>query len=71
VALISVDVQAASSSLRLVGEARTMADALAYARSLRQSNHLQKVFMSGQEEKMAGTQKVLRFSLDADWKTAP
>jgi hypothetical protein len=71
VALISVDVQAASSSLRLVGEARTMADALAYARSLRQSSQVQKVFVSGQEEKMAGPQKVLRFSLDADWKTVP
>jgi hypothetical protein len=71
VALISVDVQAASSSLRLVGEARSMTEALAYARSLRQSSHLQKVFVSGQEEKMAGTQKVLRFSLDADWKTTP
>jgi hypothetical protein len=71
VALISVDVQAASGSLHLVGEARDMAHALAYVKQLRQLPQLTKVYLTGQEEKLSGGHKVLRFALDASWSAAP
>lgn len=71
VALISVDIQAAASSVHLVGDAKTMDQALAYVKQLRQSPALKKVYLTGQEEKLSGTQKVLRFSLDASWSDAP
>lgn len=71
VALMGLDVQAASRSVHLVGEARNMADALAYVRQLRQAGALQKVFLSGQEDKQVAGQSVLRFSLDASWSDAP
>lgn len=71
VALISVDVQAAAGSVHLVGDAKTMEQALAYVKQLSQTSALRKVYLTGQEEKLSGTQKVLRFSLDASWSDAP
>ena len=71
VALMGLDAQAGARSLHLVAEARNMADALAYVRQLRQAPQLQKIYLSGQEEKQAGTQKLLRFALDASWSDAP
>ncbi len=71
VALISLDVQAASSSLHLVGEAKDMDHALAYVKQLSRAPSVQKVYLSGQEEKQNGAQKVLRFSLDASWVQTP
>ncbi len=71
VALISLDVQVASSSLHLVGEAKDMEHALAYVKQLSRSPSVQKVYLSGQEEKQNGAQKVLRFSLDASWVQTP
>ena len=71
VALISLDVQAAASSLHLVGEAKDMDHALAYVKQLSRSPSVQKVYLSGQEEKQNGAQKVLRFSLDASWVQTP
>ena len=71
VALMGLDVQAASHSVHLVGEARTMDDALAWVRQLRQAPQLQQLVLTSQEEKPAAGQKVQRFSLDASWSTAP
>ncbi len=71
VALISVDAQSAAGSLHLVAEARDMAHALAYVKHLRASPLLSRVYLTGQEEKLSGTQKLIRFSLDADWGAAP
>jgi hypothetical protein len=67
VTLISVEVQAASGNLHLVGEARDMEHALAYVRLLRQAPELRSVYLSGQEEKDLPSGKVVRFSLDANW----
>jgi hypothetical protein len=67
VTLISVEVQAASGNLHLVGEAKDMDHALAYVRLLRQSPELRNVYLSGQEEKDLASGKVVRFSLDANW----
>lgn len=71
VALMGVDMQAGARSMHLVAESRTMADALAYVQQLGQSGTLKKIYLTGQEEKLAGTQKVLRFSLDASWGGSP
>ena len=70
VALISVEVQANSGNLHLVGEARDMDHALAYVRLLRQAPELRSVYLSGQEEKELASGKVVRFSLDASWNAA-
>ncbi|WP_342617520.1 PilN domain-containing protein [Rhodoferax sp. GW822-FHT02A01] len=70
VALISIEVQATEGSLRLTGEAKDMEHALVYVKTLRRSPELRKVYLTGQEEKLSGTQKVVRFSLDASWVDA-
>jgi Tfp pilus assembly protein PilN len=71
VALVSIDAQAATGSLHLTAEAQDMEHALAYVRALRQAPALKKVYLTGQEERQAGTRKVVRFTLDASWADAP
>ena len=71
VALISIDVQGTGNSLHVTGEAKDMEHALAYVKALRRAPELSKVYLTGQEEKLSGTQKVVRFSLDAHWGDAP
>lgn len=67
VALLHVDAQAANRTLRLVGEAKGMEPALAYARALGQSPDLKKVVLTGQESKLQNGVPVVRFALDAAW----
>ena len=71
VALLSVDGQGKSRLLRLTGEARSMDDALAFARRLRQSAWIDAVQLTNHEERLTGAVTVLRFSLDVNWKSAP
>ena len=71
VALISLDVQTASSSVHMVGDAKDMEHAQAYVKKLRQAPALKKVYLTSQEEQRSGTQKLLRFSLDASWSDSP
>jgi len=67
VALLSVEVQGQARTIRITGEAKTMADAVAYVSRLRESQVLTAVFLSGHDEKQADAVTVVRFSLDAKW----
>lgn len=67
VALLSLDLQGAGRSLRLVGEAKGMEPALAYVKQLNQSPALQKVVLTGQESKVQNGMALTRFALDANW----
>lgn len=71
VALLSVEGQGKSRQLRLTGEARSMDDVLAFARRLRESARIDAVQLTNHEERLTGAVTVLRFSLDASWKSAP
>jgi len=67
VALLSVEAQGQARTMRISGEAKTMADVVAYVGRLRESPRLTSVFLSGHDEKQAGAVTVVRFSLDAKW----
>ncbi len=67
VALLSVEAQGQARTMRISGEAKTMADVVAYVSCLRESPRLTAVFLSGHDEKQAGAVTVVRFSLDAKW----
>jgi hypothetical protein len=69
VALLSVESQGQSRNLSMTGEAKTMADAVAYVNRLRQSSLIESVYLSQHEERQAGPVNVIRFSLEATWRT--
>lgn len=69
VALLSMESRGQTRTLRLAGEAKTMADAMAYVSRLRESPWIDTVYLASHEEKQAGAVKVIRFSLDAVWRT--
>ena len=71
VALLSVDGQGQSHTLRITGEAKAMADVVAYLRRLRQSSLIEAANLSHHEERQAGAVNVIRFSLDATWRAKP
>lgn len=67
VSLLSLESQGQTRTLRLTGEAKTMADAVAYVSRLRESPWIDAAHLSGHEERQAGAVRVIRFSLDAAW----
>ena len=67
VALLSVEVQGQKRSLRLIGEAKEMADVVAYVTHLRESPWIKAAYLSGHEEKQEGAIRLIRFSMDATW----
>lgn len=67
VALLSIEGQGQARTLRLTGEAQTMADAVAYVSRLRESPWIDAAHLSGHEERQVGAVRVIRFSLDAVW----
>lgn len=67
VALLSVEAQGQTRTIRISGEAKSMSDVAAYVRHLRESPLLASVFLNGHEEKQAGAVTVIRFALDAKW----
>ena len=67
VALLSVEAQGQKRSLRLTGEAKEMADVVAYVGHLRESPWIKAAYLTGHEEKQVGAVRVIRFSLDATW----
>jgi hypothetical protein len=68
VALLSLDAQGQAHTLRLTGEAKTMAEVLAYVGRLRALPSLDAVQLTSHEEKLAGNVKVIRFTVDATWR---
>ncbi len=67
VALLGVEAQGSTRVLHLVAEAKDVEDLLAYVKKLRASPVLRDVFVAGQEEKLVGSVKVIRFSVEATW----
>jgi len=68
VALLNLEAQGATRTLRLTGEAKTMADVVAYLSRLRESGLIEAANLTHHEEKSVGSVSVIRFSLDATWK---
>lgn len=68
VALLGVEAQAATRSLRLTGEARSMTDVVAYVNRLRRSPMAQSAVLATHEARRDGEVDVIRFSLDVVWK---
>lgn len=68
IALLSLDAQGQVHTLRLTGEAKTMADVVAYVGRLRTLPSLEAAQLSSHEEKLAGSVKVIRFAVDATWR---
>ena len=68
VALLDVEAQGQTRTLRLTGEAKAMADVVAYVSRLRESQLIESANLTHHEERMAGAVRVIRFSLDATWK---
>ena len=71
VALLSIDGQGQTRTLRIAGEARKMADVVAYVGRLRASPWVRTANLSGHEVKQAGALSVIRFALDVSWSTSP
>jgi hypothetical protein len=71
IALLSVESQGQSRTLRITGDAKSMGDAVAYVNRLRQSSLIEAVYLSQHEDRLAGPVHVVRFSLDATWKAQP
>ncbi|MCK9990398.1 MAG: hypothetical protein RugAbin2_01412 [Rugosibacter sp.] len=71
VALISIEGQGQARTLRMTGEAKTMADVAAYVTRLRGSSQIDAATLSGHEKRQVGAVEVIRFSLDVDWGGRP
>lgn len=71
VALLGLEVQADGQRLRLIGEARQMADVVAYVRRLRALPATRRAGLSAHESRLDGAVPLVRFTVDAQWGTAP
>lgn len=67
VALLSVDGDGKGRTLRIEGEAKTLAEAVAYVERLRQSPWFGAAHLSAHEEMQDGDVKLIHFSLEAAW----
>jgi Tfp pilus assembly protein PilN len=67
VALIGLELQADGQRLRLVGEARQMADVVAYVRRLRALPSTRRASLSAHEQRQEGNVALVRFTVDAQW----
>lgn len=70
VAVLGVDADARSRHLRLTGEAKSIDDMLAFVERLRESKHLQDVFLLGHEARTVGAVSVIAFTVAASWPEA-
>jgi Tfp pilus assembly protein PilN len=68
VALISIEAQGQTRSIRLSGEVKTMSDLVKYVASIRESSSIQTASLSHHEERQTGAVTVIRFVVDATWK---
>ena len=71
IALLGIEGQGLARSVRITGEARTMADVVAYIQQLRQSPLINAATLSGHEEKINGAVRLVRFTLDVAWGGQP
>lgn len=71
VALLVLEVQGASGTLRLAGEAKGMADAVAYLGRLRASPWIDSAHIVAHEERQNAGIGVVRFTIEAEWSGAP
>lgn len=71
VALLSLDAQGVAGSLRLTGEARSMAEVVAYVDRLRALPVLRSAELAGHEWRDAQGTPVLRFVLELRWSPQP
>jgi len=67
VAVLSIDAQGPGRTLRMVCEARTMADVVAYVARLRTSALVRAATLSHHEEVPSGGTPMVRFSVDLAW----
>jgi hypothetical protein len=71
VALLSVEAQGRSRTLRLTGEAKTMAEVVAYTRRLRESPLIAAANVTHHENKDGGPVSLIRFAIEASWNSRP
>lgn len=69
VALLGVEAQGAARTLRITGEAATVADAVDYVERLRQSPLTRSAVLGSHEWRNAEGVDVIRFSVDMAWGT--
>jgi len=67
VALLNIESQGLGNGLRLTGEARSMDAVVAYVGRLAAAPQVRAATLSGHEERLSGTVRVVRFSLDLTW----
>jgi Tfp pilus assembly protein PilN len=67
VAVLSIDAQGTGRTLRMVGEAKSMADVVAYVARLRTSALVSAATLSHHEEVPAGGSPMIRFSVELAW----
>lgn len=70
VALLGFEAQGATRQLRITGEARTMAEVIAYVESVRLSPVSSSVVLGSHEWVMQDGVPVIRFSIDIAWGSA-
>lgn len=71
VSLLSLELQADGQRLRLVGEARQMADVVAYVRRLRALPGTRRATLATHELRQEGSVSLLRFTVESQWGPAP
>ena len=67
VALLSLEPDAHKRQLRLSGEAKTLADALAFVARLEETESLRRPHLATQESKLSDGVRVIGFTIVADW----
>lgn len=70
VALLAIQPDAASGTVRLAGEARRYEDALAYVGRLERGNVLYRVFLASHELRPGGAPRPVAFAILAQWREA-
>lgn len=68
IALLSLDAQGQARTLRLTGEAKTISEVVGYVGRLRSLSSVDAANLTSHEEKLVGTVKVVRFTVDATWR---
>lgn len=71
IALLGFEAQGATRQLRITGEAKTMAEVIAYVESLRLSPVSSSVVLGSHEVVSQAGVSVIRFTVEIDWGGAP